>query len=196
MATQLAPTRIEDVATQEKLITGEELLAMGSEADLYELVEGRIKPMSPTGFAHGQYEVNFAQRLQRFVEQQKTGKVVTGEVGIYIRRDPDTIRAADVAYISNERLAQRQKKKGYLDVAPEIVVEIMSPDDNWSEVMQKMREYFSIGVKLIWVADPEAKTIYAYRSMTEVREFKMGEALTADEMLAGFSVPVAELFEE
>jgi len=196
MATQLAPTRIEDVATQEKLITGEDLLAMGSVADLYELVEGRIKPMSPTGFAHGQYEVNFAQHLQRFVEQQKTGKVVTGEVGIYIRRDPDTIRAADVAYISNERLAQRQKKKGYLDIAPDLIVEIMSPDDNWSDVTQKMREYFSIGVKLIWIADPEAKTIYAHRSVTDVREFKMGDTLTGDDVLTGFSVTVAALFED
>jgi Uma2 family endonuclease len=76
------------------------------------------------------------------------------------------------------------------------VVEILSPDDRWSEVTQKMREYFSIGVKMIWIADPEARIVYAYRSLTEMREFKATDTLTGDDILPGFSVTVSELFEE
>ncbi len=124
------------------------------------------------------------------------GKVRVGEVGIYIRRNPDTVRAADVAYISNDRYAQRKKKRGYLDVAPDLVVEIMSPDDRWSEVTQKLREYFSIGVRLVWVADPAVRTVYAYRSLTDVREFTEADTLPGDDVLPGLSVPVASLFEE
>jgi Uma2 family endonuclease len=130
------------------------------------------------------------------VKKHQLGKVVVGEVGIYIRRNPDTVRAADVAYISKARYAQQDKAKGYLTVAPELVVEILSPDDRWSEVTQKMREYFSIGVKLIWIADPEARIVYAYRSLTEMREFKATDTLTGDDILPGFSVTVSELFEE
>ena len=177
------------------LVTGEEALAMG-DIGPYELVEGRIVPMSPAADEHAGYESNFDEYIKAFVRQHKLGKVRVGEVGIYIRRNPDTVRAADVAFISNERYAQRKKKLGYLDVAPDLVVEIMSPDDRWSEVTQKLREYFSIGVRLVWVADPATRTVYAYRSLTDVREFSETATLTGDDVLPGFSVPVAALFEE
>lgn len=182
-------------AVTEALITGDELLAMGDIGPC-ELVEGRIVPMSPTGFEHGAYETNFSAVLKRFVEANRLGRVVGGEVGIYTRRNPDTVRGVDAAFISHERLAQRQKKRGFLDVAPELVVEILSPDDAWSEVTQKLREYFAIGVKLVWIADPLSRTVYAYRALTDVREFGEADQLTGDEVLPGFSVPVAQLFED
>ncbi len=152
--------------------------------------------MSPTGLAHGAYEGNIYERLKAFVRQHKLGRVVVGEVGVYVRRNPDTVRGVDVAFISNKRYAQRQQTTGFLDVAPELIVEIMSPDDRWSEVKQKLKEYFAIGVQLVWVADPTDKTIYAYRSLTDVREFTEKDALTGDEVLPGFTVSVADLFED
>ncbi len=189
MAVQLAPTETET------LITGEELLAMGDVSPC-ELIEGRIVFMSPAGDEHGGYESNFDEYLKAYVRRTKLGKIRVGEIGIYTRRNPDTIRAADVAFISNERYAQRKKRGGFLDVAPELVVEVMSPDDRWSEITQKLREYFAIGVKLVWVADPSTRTVYVYRSLTDVREFSQADTLTGDDVLPGFSVPVADLFEE
>jgi Uma2 family endonuclease len=179
----------------EALTTGEQLLAMGNIGPC-ELVEGRIVMMSPTGDDHGGYESNFDEHIKVFVRKHQLGKVRVGEIGIYIRRNPDTVRAADVIFISNARYAQRKQKGGYLDVAPELVVEIMSPDDRWSEVKQKLRDYFSIGVKLVWVADPSDRTVHAYRSLTDVREFSEADMLTGDDVLPGFSVPVAALFED
>ena len=189
MTLQVAPPQAET------LVTGEEALALG-DIGRYELIEGRIVSMSPTGVRHGNSEGNFYEHLKAFVRKHKLGKVVVGEVGIYTHRNPDTVRGADVAFISNERYAQRQKKTGFLDVAPELIVEIMSPDDRWSEVKQKLKEYFAVGVKLVWVADPADKTVYAYRSLTDAREFTAADALTGDEVLPGFSVKVADLFEE
>lgn len=179
---------------EEKLITGEELFAM-SNVERCELVEGKIVPMSPTGELHGSYEGNFYYAIRSFLYDQNIGKVRVGEVGIYIRRNPDTIRAADVLFISNERYAQK-KSQSYLDVAPELVVEVLSPADSLSEVMQKLREYFSIGVRLVWIADPQAKIVYAYRSTTDVREFTADDELTGDDVLPGFAVKVAALFED
>lgn len=188
MAVQVAPPRTET------LVTGDELLAMGDIGPC-ELIEGRIVPMSPTGGKHAIYEINFAQHIKTFVKQHGLGQVMGGEVGVYTRRNPDTVRAADVAFMSNERTA-RWKQQGFLDIAPDLVVEIMSPDDRWSEVTTKLREYFGIGVRLVWVADPDTKTVYVYRSLTDVREFTEKDTLPGDEVLPGFTMPVTNLFEE
>src|SRR3990172_1228054 len=148
MAVQAVPPQTQT------LVTGEELLAMGDIGPC-ELIEGRVVLMSPTGLRHGRHEIRFGKHLDDFVSQHNLGVVAVGEVGIYIRRNPDTVRAADVAFISHTRLAQQKQPSGFLEIAPELVVEIMSPDDRWSEVKQKLREYFSIGVKLIWVRSEE-----------------------------------------
>jgi Uma2 family endonuclease len=131
--------------------------------------------------------------LGGFVEEHQLGKVLVGEVGLYTRRDPDTIRGADVLFISNERLAQ-VKSASFLDVAPELIVEVMSPDDRWSEVKQKLKEHFSIGVILVWVADPSDKTVSVYRSLTDVRLLVESDTLDGEEILPDFKVSVASLF--
>ena len=129
--------------TTEKLITGEELLKMG-DIGRSELIEGRLVMKSPTGGPHGSIEGNFDEALRAFVRPRKLGQVKVGEVGIYTRRDPDTVRGADVLFISTERAA-KIKSRGFLEIAPDLIVEVMSPDDRWSEVLQKLREYFEIG---------------------------------------------------
>lgn len=176
----------------ENLITGEALAEMG-DIGRCELVEGKIIMKSPTGWRHGKYESRFGYMLKNFVDEQQLGEVLVGEVGIYTGRNPDTIRGADVIFISTERLAQ-VKSPSFLDVAPELVVEVMSPDDRWTEVKQKIREYFSIGVILVWVADPTDKTVSVYRSLTDVRLFTENDALTGEEVLPGFTLFVAALF--
>jgi Uma2 family endonuclease len=183
----------EPTLTETKLITGEELAALGN-LGRCELIEGRVVPMAPTGDEHGGIEIKIGGKLDVFATTHKLGKVRVGEVGIYTHRNPDTVRGADALFISNERYAQK-KSPSFLDVAPELVVEILSPNDSWSDVTQKLREYFAIGVQLVWVVDPQARIIYAYRSMTNVREFTENDDLPGDEILPGFLVKVAELFE-
>jgi len=180
--------------TTEKLVSGDELAEMG-DLGRCELVAGRIEMRSPTGDQHGSVEGNLYDALRSFVRAKRLGVVRVGEVGIYTRRNPDSIRAADVLYISRERYAQ-VRSTGYLDVAPELIVEVMSPEDRWSEMNRKLREYFAIGVRLVWVADPETRTVYAYRSLTDVREFTERDQLPGDDVLAGLNVPVASLFDE
>jgi Uma2 family endonuclease len=176
----------------ETLVTGQALAEMG-DIGRCELVEGRIIKMSPTGWRHGKHESRFDYHLTNFLDDHDLGEVFVGEVGIYTRRNPDTVRGADVVYISHERLS-KVKSSSFLDVAPELVVEIMSPDDRWSNVQQKLAEYFDIGVILVWVADPTAKTVSVYRSLTDVRIFTEQDTVTGDEVLPGFELPVAAIF--
>ena len=186
-------TTIALMVTETKLITGAELEMIGDIGPC-ELVEGRIVLMSPTGHLHGEIELNLGAELRAFVRTHALGKVQVGEVGIYTRRQPDTVRAADILFISHERYTQ-QKSAGYLHVAPDLVVEILSPDDRWSEVMEKLGEYFAIGVRLIWVVDPRLRRVYVYRTITDVRAFTENDVLPGDDVLPGFLIPVAQLFE-
>ncbi|MBK5939266.1 hypothetical protein CCR96_08355 [Halochromatium roseum] len=175
-----------------RLFTIEELPdAVGD--SLGELIDGRFFPMPPTGWPHASIEARMTSKLQQYVDANPVGVVLTGEVGIIIRRDPDTLRGADLAFVSQNRLA-RASPSGYLDVAPELVVEIISPNDRWTEITAKLDDYFSIGVELVWILDPRRRRVSCYRSPTELELRGAGDTLTAEPMLPGLRLSVADLF--
>ncbi len=149
--------------------------------------------MSAIGYTHGRVVLKFSRIIDTFVEQHGLGQVFVGEVGIYTSRNPDSVRGADVSYISNERLAQA-RSESYLDVAPELVVEVLSPNDRWSDVMDKLDEYFSIGVQEVWVADPRHKHMFVYSSPTDAKRLTADEKLSGGKILPGFEAVVAEMF--
>ena len=182
------------LAKIEQLITGEELAEM---ADLgpCELLDGRIVPMPPPGPLHAKLESEVDWWLRSWVKQTRRGHVLVGDAGIFIRRNPDTVRGADVAYVSNERWARRGAA-AYLEVAPELVVEIVSPNDRWGDIMDKLADYFAAGVDRVWLVDPFRKQVFVHRSVTDVRALEPDDALTDDEILPGFSLPLADLFVE
>ena len=178
--------------SQEILMTGKELFHQQGLGPC-ELVNGRIVPLSPTGRAHGRAEARLTTRLSTYVESAHWGEVLTGEVGIYIRRDPDTVRAADIALISHERLA-RCKTEGYLDVAPEIAVEVLSPTDRKGDLFVEIEDYFAAGVLRVWVLDSRQRRIAVHRSPTDSEQFVSGDALADEELLPGFRIEVSDLF--
>ena len=186
----LATRLLNDVQTEP--ISGRALWAMGNIGPA-ELIAGEIKYLMPTGRLHGRIEITFAALVLRYLLENRIGEVYTGEVGIYTRRNPDTVRAADVVYISNERL-QKTPSESYLEVAPELVVEVMSPNDRWSEVYEKIDEYFAVGVTIVLVIDPRPEFVRVYRSPDDVVRLNKTDELTLEEILPGFRVPVASIF--
>lgn len=189
--TELKSHYLED--THSLPLTGEELFEMG-DIGRAELIKGKIVKMSPTGFTHGAVEISIGGILNAFVSHNGLGRVSGGEVGIYTQRNPDTIRGADVVYISNERLT-KVRSESYLDVAPDLVVEVLSPSDRWTDLHDKLEEYFDIGVKSVWVADPKRREIYVHRALTRRERFVEGDVMTDVNVLPGFEVPVADLFQ-
>ena len=168
---------------------------MGEDATMgLELIDGKIVGRNmPTGYKHGNIEAIVVAVLIAFMRTAKLGRILSGEVGIFVRRNPDVVRGADAAYISEQRYAQVQSES-YLDIAPELIVEVMSPADTWSEVKTKLRDYFSAGVLLAWIIDPASETITAYNADGSVQEFATESTLTAEAVLPGFAVRVAEIF--
>jgi Uma2 family endonuclease len=158
-----------------------------------ELVNGEIVTRMPTGHPHGFIENIIGAFLFIYLQANRIGRALTGEVGIITKRQPYTVRAADVVFISHERLAEAQPE-GYLDVAPELVIEIMSPSNSWTETQEKLADYFAIGVKMVWVVDLQLEQIHVYRSLEEIQLFRLDDELTAEEILPGFTLPLTDIF--
>ena len=175
-------------------ITGERLLAMGDIGPC-ELIDGRVVRMNPIGRSHAYVAANLSMTLNQFVRQHKLGEVLVGEIGIFIQRGPDRIRAADIAFVSTERLA-RTTASGYLKTAPDLVIEIISPTDRWQTVRDKLEDYFTIGVHRVWIVEPETRAVLVYRSVTEMNRLGEGDVINGEGVLEGFSLLVSELFEE
>jgi Uma2 family endonuclease len=178
-----------------KRLSGEDLLDM-PDLGSCELVRGTIVHAHPAGFLHGDLAGSFFRHLDSHVRPRRSGKVVVGEVGIYTECRPDTVRGADVAYISNERLALVKDRRKFLEVAPELVVEVVSAKQPWKRVRRKLEEYFACGVKLVWVADSRKRTVHVYSSPDEARILGEGDVLNGNDVLPDFRVPVAKLFED
>ena len=178
-------------APADKLITGDELWEMG-DIGPSELIDGRIVLMNPADGVHGSVESILAGMLGNFTVGQNLGTVLGGEIGIYIRRNPDRIRAADVAFVSKQRLPVVPSR--YLDVAPELIIEILSPGDRWQDVRQKLEDYFSIGVDQVWIVEPDNQTVLAYTSPTTLEKFGLNDTVPGFGPLDGFTLSVAALF--
>lgn len=177
-----------------RLLTGDELLRMPG-VNPCELVAGRVVPMTPTNPTHGRIEANVTAALRHFVRTQNLGIVMAGEVGIFTARNPDTVRAADVLFLSHARNARRERQEGFLDVAPELTVEVFSPTDRPDQVRRKLREYFAAGVLQVWVIDPATRTVQVHHGRGEPESLAPGATLTGGDLLPGFRLPVDDIFE-
>lgn len=174
------------------LITADDLLEI-PDSDRYELVRGEIITMSPTNVEHAFLESEVGRLLANFVSNHKLGWVFVGEVGIFTERNPDTVRGADVSYISRERAPQRPRK-GFLQIAPELVVEVVSPTDLWTNLNEKIEEYFALGVNWVWVVEPKRKAVRVYHGPTAVTITT--DTLHGEGILDGFVLSIPDLFTE
>jgi len=121
------------------------------------------------------------------------GRVV-GHCGFVLARDPDTVRGPDVAYVSSERLAAGVTDGPFFEGAPDLAVEILSPSNRPREIAEKIREYLEAGAGRVWVVDPERKTVTVHGPNRSPRTLGPDDVLDGEEVLPGFTAPVAELF--
>ncbi len=178
--------------TLEGLITGEELLAMG-DCGPCELIDGKIVEMSPPGGEHGRIEIRLGRYLDVYVEDHHLGWVVGGETGIYTQRNPDRVRGVDVAFFTKEALPDGPPT-AFIEAAPALVVEIMSPGNTWAEMRDKIREFFAIGAGEVWIVEPATRSLHRYHSPLRYERLGEQDTLVGTGALDGFTLPVADLF--
>ena len=175
--------------------TAEQLLAMPADAWRYELVDGELRRMAPAGHEHGRVALNLAWRLGQHASTHRLGTVYAAETGFLIRRDPDTVRAPDVAFIASARADAARALRGYFPGAPDLAVEVVSPSDTFSDVEEKVFEWLDAGSIAVVVVDPRRRQVTVSRGKQDIRVQGAGDVLDLSFVVAGFSIPVADLFE-
>jgi Uma2 family endonuclease len=176
------------------LLTADELEQMPDDDSVQvELDEGELITMPPAGFDHGDYEGNIFALLKNYVRKHRLGKVLTGDTGFRLR--DDIVRAPDVAFIRRERV-EAVRHRGFGRGAPDLAVEIFSPSNNVRQLMRKVKQYFAAGCHTVWIVYPERREVNVLEASGADRLLQGDDLLEAPELLPGFSVPVAALFEE
>lgn len=178
------------MATAQQYLTDADLLAMPRDGQKYELVDGAIR-VSPAGFRHGVVSVRLTLRLGTFVSEARLGYVLESSTGY--RLPGGNVRSPDVSFVRRERLRVDELPVGFAEFAPDLAVEVLSPEDRQREILDKVGEYLAAGVALVWVIDPEKHSAAVFRSLTDIRHVDRDGSLDGEDVLPGFRCRLGDL---
>ena len=180
--------------TARELLTADDLLRLSSGGVRGELIRGALIETMPAGHRHGKIVTRLVMRLGAFIEPQPLGTLTASDSGVWLERDPDTVREPDVAFFSSEKCPPDERVTGYAEVAPDLVVEVVSPTDRLTEVNDKALMWLRYGVRLVWVVRPDERLIDVHRDGHPVATLTESESLDGVDVLSGFSCAVREVF--
>lgn len=179
---------------KQQLMTAEEFLHYSGPPGLkVELVRGEVITMCVPGFSHGFCQLRAGSILDQYGRLTRLGRAVV-ESGVITERDPDSVRGPDVSFWTVAQLPLDQMPKGYPPGFPELCVEVLSPYNVFAKILEKMGEYFRAGTRMVWIIDPEDRTVTIYRTPDEGQVLHESATLTCEDVLPGFSCPVREFF--
>ncbi len=188
------------MTTAQKLMTSEEFQALPEpkSGEQMELVRGVVVMTPPANAGHGYHSFTLGSALHAFVRNHKLG-FMTGEGGYRLRRDPDTVRAPDAAWVAFERLpGGKLPDDDYPDASPNLAVEVVSTHDREIDIDEKVADYLAAGSDRVWVVRPRARTITVHRPNGDAHRYVAGDTLTSDDAgfrIEGFQLPVTGVFE-
>ena len=175
-----------------KLTTVEDVERLPDDEYRYALIRGVLYRMPPPKPRHGRITTRVVRHLSAYVDEHNLGIVYT-ESGFVLARDPDVLLGPDVAFVRADRLPPDEDQ--YPDLAPDLAVEVLSPSNTGPDVEDKIREYLAAGVPLIWLLDPRRRTVRVRAADGTDRLLNEADALDGGDVLPGFRLPVARLFE-
>jgi Uma2 family endonuclease len=180
------------MAAAEPITTADQLF-QAPDLGRCELLRGELIMMSPAGSEHGMIVAEIAGILRDFVKPRAVGVILGAETGFRISSNPDTVLAPDVAFIQAGRIVGGLPKE-FFPGAPDLAVEVLSPNDRASEALAKVQDWLAAGCKSVWVVDPKTQTVTAYGPDRRAKIFTSADTLTGGDVLSGFSTPVAGIF--
>lgn len=174
------------------VVTAEHLLVMPDDGWRYELVRGELRRMPPAGYRHGRVAALLGRRMGNHAEQHGLGDVLATDTGFTLERGPDTVRAPDAAFVQAARVPEQDR--GFAELAPDLVAEVVSPNDTAAEVTEKALMWIAAGVRLVWVVYPDQRVVAVHRPGGSVTILGEDAVLDGEDVLPGFALPLAELF--
>lgn len=188
--TQLdAHEKMQELSSSEHInMTLEQFLEFDVEG--YEYIKGELVPMPAASIRHSEIGVNLIHYLDMYVRDKKLGRIYSLETSFKVG---ERVLKPDIAFVSTERLSA-DKDKGF-PIPPDLAIEVVSPSDIMSRVYGKVLAYLDAGTRCVWVVEPVVKTVTVYYSETNIKIFTCEDIITGDDVVAGFSCPVSELFE-
>ena len=182
--------------TMTKLLTADDLLRLSGEGVRGELIRGVLHEIMPSGYAHGKIAMKLGFSPERLHHPPETGEFDNGsDSGVWLERDPDTVREPDIAYFSVAKIPLDAMDSGYAEVPPDLVVEIVSPSDSRREVHDKARMWLRYGVDLVWVVQPDTRTVDVYEPGRGVVTLDEHDTLNGLAVLPGFTCAVSDIFD-
>jgi Uma2 family endonuclease len=186
------------MTTTQTLMTEDDLLRMPDDGFRYELVEGELRQMSPTGYEHGRCTINLSTLLASHVMKHKIGDVLAAETGFVIARTKDgrvTVRAPDVAFVARGRVSTDADTRKYLELAPDFVAETLSPSDTAVEVEEKIASWLKAGVRAALVVNPASRSVTLHRTSSAISRLTDKDELDLSDIIEGFRCRVSEIFD-
>ena len=177
------------------LWTAEDLFHFQNPPWRHELIQGVLYRMPPTGFDHGRIESLFSAFLTIHVTTNQLGQVASGDPGFIIARNPDTVIAPDVAYISHESLKSAISTDRFLTIAPDLVAEIVSPNDRPREVQEKVERWLQFGVRAVVVIDPKSQTVTVNSPSQQKALYGPDDTMDLNFVVSGFTLPIHRIFQ-
>lgn len=182
------------MSTATNRTTASQLAAMKDDGQRYELVEGELRMMSPAGGLHGWIALRLGRLLGAHVDENGLGAVFAAETGFLIASNPDTVRAPDVAFVSSSQLSKLDGIDGYLPISPDLVVEVVSPNDSSTDVEAKAEMWIEAGTRMVLVVDPSNRSIRVYRDKHSIEVLHIGDELDAGDIVNSWALKVADAF--
>ena len=181
--------------TLKTVFTSEELLRFPRARYRLELVKGKLYEMALSGGRHGYISANICAILSSYVQSTDLGCVFAAETGFTLQRNPDTVRAPDAAFVAKDRIPPGETPDGYLALAPDLAVEVISPNDRPRAVREKVADWLNAGTRLVWVIYPASRTVAVHRPPGSVEELGEADTLDGADVVPGFTCVLRELFE-
>ena len=177
-------------------MTGAELLAYDAGGHRTELIRGQLMVREPVGGAHAGvlFELSMAIGVYLRTPNAAVGRVLVGDPGVWLARDPDTVRAPDLAFVARDRLAGGEIPDGFLTVMPDLAVEIRSPTDRTGALLQKVGQWLDAGVTMVWVIDPVRRNAQCYAADGTIGLVDEQDTIDGGAVLPGLRIPLASLW--
>lgn len=175
--------------------TIEDMLALPDDGHRYDLIRGEIIKLAPATGEHGAIAGELARLIGNVARPERRGRVYTAETGFILGRDPDVLLCPDVSYVQASRLGPLEEQRQFLDQAPDLAVEVLSPSESLRSIREKVSAYLDGGTQAVWVVDPVRRSLSVYMADGSFEILSEADVLDGGEVLPGFSVPVAEIFE-